>query len=72
MTPNNLLAHFTYRRSRWNEYADVEKKNKKEDNYYFAFAISILFTLGLMFLLDVSFLIALGISIPFAILIPFL
>ncbi len=48
MKPSNLLAHFKYKRSFWNDYVKVEKKNKKEDNYYFAFAIAILCTGGLM------------------------
>ena len=72
MKPSNLLAHFTYKRSFWNDYVEVEKKNKKEDNYYFAFAIAILCTGGLMLLRDVTFLVALGFALPFAILLPYL
>ncbi|MAD96449.1 MAG: hypothetical protein CMB99_03890 [Flavobacteriaceae bacterium] len=72
MQPSNLIAHFTYTQSFWNDYVTVELKNKKEDNYYFAFAIAILCTGGLMFLRDTTFLVALAFSLPFAILIPYL
>lgn len=72
MKPSNLIAHFTYTQSFWNDYVAIEKKNKKEDNYYFAFAIAIICTGGLMFLRDATFLVALAFSIPFAIGIPLL
>ncbi len=72
MKPSNLIAHFTYTQSFWNDYVTVELKNKKEDNYYFAFAIAILCTVGLMILRNTTFLVALVFSIPFAILIPYL
>ncbi|NJN50079.1 MAG: hypothetical protein HC798_02155 [Polaribacter sp.] len=72
MTPNNLLAHFTYSKDFWNLYVDTERKNKKEDNFYFGAAITIICTAGLMFFRNTTFLVALLFAIPFAILIPWL
>lgn len=72
MIPDNLLAHWTYSKEDWNNYVTIEKKNKKEDNFYFGCAIVLLCTVGLMAFRNVTFLIGLAFAFPFAILIPFL
>lgn len=72
MTPNNLLAHFRYSTLFWNTYVTTERKNKKEDNFYFGVAITLVCTLGLMFFRNTTFLVALVFAFPFAILIPWL
>lgn len=72
MKPNNLIAHFKYSTQFWNDYVTIERKNKKEDNFYFGLAISILCTAGLMLFRNTTFLMALLFAIPFAILLPWL
>lgn len=72
MKPSNLLAHFKYSPEFWNKYVTVERKNKKEDNFYFGLAISLLCTAGLMLFRNTTFLMALLFAIPFAILLPWL
>ena len=72
MKPANLLAHWTYSTSEWNNYVTIEKKNKKEDNFYFGCGIVILCTIGLMAFRNTTFLIGLAFAFPFAILLPWL
>lgn len=72
MKPANLLAHWQYSQQDWNNYITTEKKNKKEDNFYFGCGIVILCTVGLMAFRNVTFLFGLLFAIPFAILIPWL
>jgi 5-bromo-4-chloroindolyl phosphate hydrolysis protein len=68
----NLLAEWNYSEKDWNEFVEVEKASKKEDNFYFGIAIVILGSIVLMLLRNTSFLIALVFSIPFAFFIPWL
>ena len=72
MKPSNLLAHWTYSTREWDNYVTIEKKNKKEDNFYFGCGITILCTIGLMAFRNTTFIIGLAFTIPFAILIPWL
>lgn len=72
MTPANLLANWSYSQQDWNEYVTIEKKNKKEDNFYFGCGIVIISTLGLVAFRNVTFLFGLLFAIPFAIGIPWL
>lgn len=72
MKPGNLLAHWTYSAKDWNHYVTIEKKNKKEDNFYFGCGIVMICTVGLVAFRNVNFLIGLAFAIPFAILIPWL
>ena len=71
-TSSRLLAEWNYTKNQWNEFVDIEKSNKKEDNIYFAIGILILCTIGLMLLRNTSFITAFLFSVPFAILIPVL
>lgn len=66
------ILEWTYSEHEWNEFVDIEKANKKEDNIYFGVAILIVAPIILMLSRDTSFTIALIFSAPFAILIPFL
>lgn len=66
------LVNWTYSEQEWNEFVDIEKANKKEDNIYFGVAIALVVPFGLMFARNTSYLIGLCFAIPFAILIPFL
>ena len=72
MKPSNLLAHWNYSKKEWNDYVTIEKKNKKEDNFYFGCGIVILCTIGLMAFRNTTFLIGLAFAFPFAILLPWL
>ncbi len=69
---SNILDTWTFTSKEWNNFVNIEKGNKKEDNIYFGIGILILCIPGLMLFRNASFLIALIFSIPFAILLPFL
>ena len=68
----SLLAEWSYSEKDWNEFVDIEKSNKKEDNLYFGIGILILGTFGLMVLRQTSFLGGLVFAVPIAVLIPWL
>ena len=68
----DLFAEWNYTRQEWDEFVDIEKSNKKEDNIYFGIGILSLGTFGLMFLRQTSLLVGLAFTTPLAILIPFL
>ncbi|PQJ75300.1 hypothetical protein [Polaribacter gangjinensis] len=72
MKTENPLIQWQYSQEEWNEFVDIEKANKKEDNIYFGLAILLIVPFGLMFYRGTSFLFSLLFSIPFAVLIPFL
>ncbi|TVZ56027.1 hypothetical protein OD91_1306 [Lutibacter sp. Hel_I_33_5] len=72
MKPSNLKAHWIYSTQEWNEFVEVAKAKKKEDNFYFGLGIVTLGTIGLMILRDTGFLIAVAFAIPLSILIPWL
>lgn len=73
MNDNNIpLASWTYSTKEWNEYVEVERKNKKEDNIYFGIGIMIFATIALVFFRNTSVLFGFLFSIPFAVLIPIL
>lgn len=67
-----LLATWEYSEKEWNEFVDIEKANKKEDNIYFGIGILVLGTFGLMILRQTSFFMGLLFAAPLALLIPFL
>lgn len=69
---NNILDTWTFQSQDWKKFVAIEKKNKKEDNIYFAIGILVLCTPGLMIFRNTSFLTALLFSIPLALLIPWL
>ena len=66
------IIRLEYSQSEWQQFIQIEKANKREDNLYFGIGIMILCVPGLMFLRGTSFVVALIFSTPFAILIPFL
>ena len=66
------LVEWQYSTEEWNEFVDIEKANKLEDNIYFGVAILIIVPLGLMFYRNTNYLFSLLFSMPFAFLIPFL
>ncbi|WP_445748628.1 hypothetical protein [Polaribacter sp.] len=72
METENPLIEWHYSQEEWNEFVDIEKANKKEDNIYFGIAILLIVPFGLMFYRDTSFLFSLLFSIPFAVLLPVL
>jgi len=71
-TQSQLLAHWKYTNLEWNDFVDIEKANKKEDNLYFGVGIVIIGTLTLVFFRGTSILTGLLFSVPLAILIPLL
>ena len=64
MKPSNLKAHWIYSTQEWNEFVEVAKAKKKEDNFYFGLGIVTLGTIGLMILRDTGFLIAVAFPAP--------
>lgn len=72
METENPLIEWHYSEAEWNEFVDIEKANKKEDNIYFGVAILLFVPFGLMFFRNTNYLFSLLFSIPFAFLIPFL
>ncbi len=66
------IAKWTYTQEEWNEFVQLERSNKKEDNIYFGIGIVILGTVGLMFFRETGFFTGLLFSIPLAVLIPLL
>jgi hypothetical protein len=72
METENPLIEWHYSEEEWNDFVDIEKANKKEDNIYFGVAILLIVPFGLMFYRNTTYLIGLFYSIPFAFLIPFL
>jgi len=72
METENPLIEWQYSTEEWNEFVDIEKANKKEDNIYFGIAILLIVPFGLMFYRNTSYLFSLLFSIPFAVLIPVL
>ncbi|MDP5092435.1 MAG: hypothetical protein NWQ17_03955 [Polaribacter sp.] len=72
METENPLIEWHYSEQEWNEFVDIEKANKKEDNIYFGIAILLIVPFGLMYYRDTTYLIGILFAIPFAFLIPFL
>lgn len=72
METENPLIEWQYSTEEWNEFVDIEKANKLEDNIYFGVAILLIVPFGLMFYRNTSYVFSLLFSIPFAVLIPFL
>lgn len=68
----STIAEWTYTQEEWNEFVQLERSNKKEDNIYFGIGIVILGTIGLMFFRETGFFTGLLFSVPLAILIPLL
>lgn len=66
------LVVWEYSTATWNEYVDLEKANKLEDNIYFGVAIILIVPFGLMFFRATNYLFSLLFSLPFAFLMPFL
>lgn len=69
---NQILETWTFSNEQWKKFVKIEKKNKKEDNIYFAIGILILCTPMLMVLRGTNFITALLFTSPLAILIPWL
>lgn len=68
----NLFAEWSYSQQEWDEFVDIEKANKKEDNIYFGVGILILGTIVLMLFRQTSFLGGLVFAAPLAFLLPWL
>lgn len=69
---NSKLDTWTFSSDMWNRYVAIEKRNKKEDNFYLGIGILVLCTPGLMLLRNTSFLTALMFAVPLAFLLPWL
>lgn len=69
---NKLLAHWRFTSEEWDNFVTLERRNKKEDNFYFGIGIIILGTAGLMLLRSTGFWMGILFSLPLAILIPWL
>ena len=69
---NTPLVTWHYSPEEWNTAITVARNLKKEDNYYYAFAILVGSIIVLMLTRDVSFLTALLFAIPFAVFIPYI
>lgn len=72
MMENKPLLHWQYTPEDWNDFVDIEKANKKEDNIYMAIGILILAPPTLMFFRGTTFWTGLLFALPLAFLIPFL
>ncbi len=72
MESEKPLIEWHYSAEEWNEFVDIEKANKLEDNIYFGVAILIIVPFGLMFYRNTNYVFSLLFSMPFAFLIPFL
>lgn len=72
MEIENPLIEWHYSDEEWNEFVDIEKANKKEDNIYFGVAILLIVPFGLMLYRNTNYSTGLLFGIPFAVLIPFL
>ncbi len=71
-TKQHLFAEWNYSQKEWDEFVNIERANKKEDNIYFGIGILILGTLSLMLFRQISFFEGLVFAGPLAVLIPWL